>query len=139
MKRSAFIKRMAFAAVACSFINLEELLPKVVQTPRIPIAELLDIDYVERRITLKGNGRYKLQELYTYLNDRWDEPEMLDMPLPITRVDRSITSLAMQDGWHMTPESMALLEDGTLEQRRNNRTEIYTSFVVINNINLKKV
>jgi hypothetical protein len=84
------------------------------------IADDFSIDYVNKRITYTGafsNGiaptRYTVNELYSYLQDVFDEPAQMDDPVPMSA--QTPTQYTLINIWFMDDETVKALYSGSIQ------------------------
>lgn len=63
------------------------------------------LDFIHKTITHQGEGKniYSLVELYSYLQDVFDEPENMEHAIPI--LAKSKTEFTLVNGWTMDARS----------------------------------
>lgn len=79
------------------------------------IAKDFKIDFINKRISYnkKGSGAvYTVNELYSYLQDLFDEPENMKYEIPIEA--KSKTECFLINGWTIDKEARKHLKEGTL-------------------------
>lgn len=79
------------------------------------ISKDFKIDFVEKRIyhNPKGSKKiYTVNELYSYLQDTFDEPETMDDDIPI--LAKSKTEYLLINGWIMDENSLPYLAEGNI-------------------------
>lgn len=79
------------------------------------ISKDFKIDFVEKRIyhNPKGSKKiYTVNELYSYLQDTFDEPETMDDDIPI--LAKSKTEYLLINGWIMDENSLPYLTEGEI-------------------------
>lgn len=64
------------------------------------------IDFKKKKITYSGSGKkiYSTRELYSYLQDVFDEPQNMRYEIPI--VAKSKNKFELVNGWKMDKESL---------------------------------
>ena len=84
------------------------------------IADDFSIDYVNRRITYTGTfsnniapTRYTVNELYSYLQDTFDEPAQMDDPVPMSA--QTPTQYTLINRWFMDDETVKALYSGSIQ------------------------
>ena len=84
------------------------------------IADDFSIDYVNRRITYTGTfsddiapTRYTVNELYSYLQDTFDEPAQMDDPVPMSA--QTPTQYTLINKWFMDDETVKALYSGSIQ------------------------
>ena len=74
---------------------------------------LIDFDRLRIYHNPKGNHKiYTINDLYSYLQDVFDEPENMKYDIPI--IANSKTSYSLINGWTIDPDSLKFLK-GTLK------------------------
>lgn len=138
MKRAAFLKRMALAAVASGFIDIEKLLPGPELAARPRIEDVWDIDFATKEIRHTGTPdgqHFTMREFYSYLQDLFDEPHVMHHEIPIAHTnDPRLVHTQMINGYSVPPEDMEVLTAGSLTQERNGRKEVYATSIAIDDI-----
>ena len=77
------------------------------------IADDWSVDTVNRIIKYIGTGtRYSVNELYSYLQDLFDNPEYMDDPVPMSA--RTPTDYQLINQWYITQESFKYLYGGAI-------------------------
>ncbi len=79
------------------------------------IADDFKIDFINKRIYYGENGSgkiYTVNELYSYLQDTFDEPENMSYQIPIRATSQTIYLLI--NGWSIDTASRKFLKDGIL-------------------------
>lgn len=78
------------------------------------------IDYVNRRITYttafvddRPTSIYTVNQLYSFLQDTFDEPAQMDDPVPMSA--QTPTQYTLINGWYMDDESMKALYGGSIQ------------------------
>jgi hypothetical protein len=86
----------------------------------MPIDTDFTIDYVNRRITYTTpfvDGRppsiYRVNELYSFNQDTFDEPAQMDDPIPMSA--QTPTQYTLLNGWFIDDESMKALYGGSIQ------------------------
>lgn len=86
----------------------------------MPVSTDYTIDYVDRKITYVGgftggipDSIYTVNELYSYLQDTFDEPAQMDDPIPMTT--QTPTQYTIFNKWFMDDETMKSLYGGSLQ------------------------
>ena len=84
------------------------------------IADDFTIDYVDRKITYTGgftgtiaDSRYTVNELYSYLQDTFDEPAQMDDPVPMSA--QTPTQYTIINKWFMDDETVKALYSGSIQ------------------------
>ncbi len=80
------------------------------------ISEDFKIDFINKNIYYQkdGSGKvYTVSELYSYLQDTFDELENMQYEIPIKA--RSSTKFNLINGWTIDEESRKFLKEGTLK------------------------
>jgi hypothetical protein len=84
------------------------------------IADDFSIDYVNKRITYTGTfsggiapTRYTVNELYSYLQDTFDEPAQMDDPVPMSA--QTPTQYTLINLWFMDDETVKALYSGSIQ------------------------
>lgn len=84
------------------------------------IADDFTIDYVDQKITYTNgftngipNTRYTLNELYSFLQDTFDEPGQMDDPVPMSA--QTPTQYTVINKWFMDDETMKAIYSGSLQ------------------------
>ncbi len=80
------------------------------------IAEDFKIDFENKKISYRPKGSkrvYTVNELYSYLQDTFDEPQNMKYDIPIEA--KSKTKYFLINGWTIDEEGMKQLKGGTLE------------------------
>jgi len=85
------------------------------------IADDIAIDYVNKRISYTGTftgagiapSRYTVNELYSYLQDVFDEPEQMDDPIPMSA--QTPTQYTILYPWFIDYKSLKALYSGSLQ------------------------
>lgn len=84
------------------------------------IADDFTIDYVDLKITYTNgftdgipNTRYTMNELYSFLQDTFDEPGQMDDPVPMSA--QTPTQYTIINKWFMDQETMKALYSGSLQ------------------------
>jgi len=80
------------------------------------IADDFKIDFKNKKISLnqRGNSKtYTVNELYSYLQDRMDEPQNMDYEIPIEA--ESKTKFFLINGWKIDAKARKRLKGGSLE------------------------
>ncbi len=79
------------------------------------ISQDFKIDFINEKISYnpKGSGTvYSVNELYSYLQDIFDEPGNMKYEIPIEA--KSKTEYFLINGWTIDEESRKFLKEGTL-------------------------
>ncbi len=79
------------------------------------ITQDFTIDFIHKKILYnpKGSGdSYTVNELYSYVQDRFDEPQNMRYDIPIEAESKTIYHLV--NGWTIDEEGMKHLKGGTL-------------------------
>jgi hypothetical protein len=84
------------------------------------IGDDFSIDYVNKRITYTGgftnniaNSRYTVNQLYSYLQDTFDEPAQMDDPVPMSA--QTPTQYTLVNIWFMDDETVKALYSGSIQ------------------------
>lgn len=80
------------------------------------IADDFKIDFENKKIFYNTSGsgsKYRAVELYSYLQDVFDDPENMKYDIPI-RAESKI-KIFLINGWTIDKESMEHLKEGTIE------------------------
>jgi len=84
------------------------------------IGDDFTIDYVNRRIYYSGSwtgtiadNRYTVNELYSYLQDTFDEPAQMDDPVPMSA--QTPTQYTLINRWFIDDESVKALYSGSIQ------------------------
>ena len=84
------------------------------------IADDFSIDYVNKRITYTGgftgtiaDSRYTVNELYSYLQDTFDEPAQMDDPVPMSA--QTPTQYTIINLWFMDDDTVKALYSGSIQ------------------------
>ena len=87
-----------------------------------------EFDTVTRTIHWAGrrNGKpsYTVLELYRYIQDAFDEPELIDEEMPVFAPTNELMS--MENGWSISEEGFGHLTEGTVRQGDEYWTNILT-------------
>ena len=81
------------------------------------IADDFKIDFINKKIYYQKDGSgtvYTVNELYSYLEDTFDEPENMSYQIPIRATSQTVYSLI--NGWTIDAESRKFLTGGTLKE-----------------------
>lgn len=70
----------------------------------------VSIDFENRRISIDRS--MTARELYSDLQDAFDEPSAMDSPVPMEAVTPARFNLV--NGWQLYPEAVAMLEEGAV-------------------------
>lgn len=76
----------------------------------------IKIDFLNKKIFFKANNKrkaYSARELYSFLQDTFDEPENMKYEIPIMAKSRKEFKLI--NGWTIDNKSRSFLKDGILE------------------------
>jgi len=80
----------------------------------VAIADDFTIDYTNRRIYHSANDNtYTVNQLYTYLQDTFDELTQMDDPVPMSA--QTPNAYTMENGWFIDDETVKYLDDGAIE------------------------
>lgn len=63
---------------------------------------------------------HSYQDLYTYLQDLFDEPDFMKFEIPI--VANSKNNYHLTNGWNIDKESLKYLNNGTLTQNKTKKS-----------------
>lgn len=84
------------------------------------IADDFTIDYVDKKITYTGTVTdgipqtiYTVNELYSYLQDTFDEPAQMDNPIPMSA--QTPTQYTLLNIWFMDEETVKALYSGSIQ------------------------
>ncbi len=80
------------------------------------ISDDFKIDFENKRIFYNPSGsgsKYKAVELYSYLQDVFDDSENMTYDIPIRA--ESKTKFFLINGWTIDDESMKYLKEGTID------------------------
>ena len=79
------------------------------------ISKDFKIDFVEKLIYYNPKGskkNYSVNELYSYLQDTFDEPDAMDDDIPIKAISK--TKYILVNGWTIDDEGLKHLQDSSL-------------------------
>ena len=78
------------------------------------IADDFTIDYTNKRIYHSANDNtYTVNQLYTYLQDTFDELTQMDDPVPMSA--QTPNAYTMENGWFIDDTTVKYLDDGAIE------------------------
>lgn len=72
------------------------------------------MDFEKKKIIYKGSGKkiYSVIELYSFLQDTFDEPENMKYKIPIEA--KSKTEFSLINGWTIDEKALKHLKEGSL-------------------------
>lgn len=71
------------------------------------------IDFINKKIVyVPSKGTYTAKNLYSFLQDVFDEPENMKYDIPI--IAKSKTEFALINGWKIDPKSLKRLNGGVI-------------------------